>query len=228
MGLESHHGTRILFVYGSVRNDRTNWTRRPGRGGPGRGHPTAHGRRQHPHSGSRPPKLPAWVVPLPIGTSRPRTSWSAPLIRRWMPRACSGLTRPSTPRPASTSSSRSSCGSSGNGSRSCGRRCGCRSIPALSRSPLRGGRAVGWFVDALAPLAATHPGLDLRGLRSTCAPRLASSPMSGSPTSPGSAPDDAIEVMRTNATDSLVRAARAPEAITKRPRARFFFIESAV
>ncbi|WP_030174203.1 TetR family transcriptional regulator [Spirillospora albida] len=36
--------------------------------------------------------------------------------------------------------------------------------PEAGRPTLRGGRAIGWIEDALAPLAHTHPGLDIRRL----------------------------------------------------------------
>ncbi|MFB9625389.1 TetR/AcrR family transcriptional regulator [Nonomuraea helvata] len=39
--------------------------------------------------------------------------------------------------------------------------------PDTGQPPLRGGRAIGWIEDALAPLAHTHPGLDLHRLAVT-------------------------------------------------------------
>ncbi|NUW36804.1 TetR/AcrR family transcriptional regulator [Nonomuraea sp. SMC257] len=39
--------------------------------------------------------------------------------------------------------------------------------PGAGRQPLRGGRAIGWIEDALAPLRDTHPGLDVHGLAVT-------------------------------------------------------------
>lgn len=39
--------------------------------------------------------------------------------------------------------------------------------PGAGRPALRGGRAIGWIQDALAPLARTHPGLDIHHLAVT-------------------------------------------------------------
>lgn len=90
--------------------------------------------------------------------------------------------------------------------------------PRAERSPLRGGRAIGWFVDALAPLAATHPGLDLRELAVHLRSAAGIESYVWLTDVAGLGPDDAIEVLRTNARVLLSGVLAHPEAITKRPR----------
>jgi AcrR family transcriptional regulator len=71
--------------------------------------------------------------------------------------------------------------------------------PGAPRSPLRGGRAVGWFVDALAPLADAHPDLDLRLLAVHLRSVVGVEPYVWLRDVAGLDVDGAIEVMRTNA-----------------------------
>ena len=71
--------------------------------------------------------------------------------------------------------------------------------PRAERSPLRGGRAIGWFVDALAPLAATHPALDLRHVAIHLRSAAGIESYVWLTDVAGLSPDGAIEVMRTNA-----------------------------
>jgi len=71
--------------------------------------------------------------------------------------------------------------------------------PRAPRSPLRGGRAIGWFLDALAPLGVTHPDLDLRSLAVHLRSAVGIESYVWLTDVAGLTPDAALEVMRTNA-----------------------------
>ena len=70
--------------------------------------------------------------------------------------------------------------------------------PRAPRSPLRGGRAIGWFVDALAPLSATHPDLDLGALAIHLRSAAGIESYVWLTDVAGLSPEDAVEVLRTN------------------------------
>lgn len=87
-------------------------------------------------------------------------------------------------------------------------------LPGSEQPPLRGGRAVGWFVDALAPLAATHPALDLRRLAIHLRAVAGIESYVWLTDVAGLSADDAIEIMRTNATTLLPGLIARPDVMS--------------
>lgn len=75
--------------------------------------------------------------------------------------------------------------------------------PGSEQPALRGGRAIDWFVDALAPLATTHPSLDLRRLAIHLRSAAGIESYVWLTDIAGLTADDAVEVMRTNARTLL-------------------------
>jgi AcrR family transcriptional regulator len=77
--------------------------------------------------------------------------------------------------------------------------------PAAERQPLRGGRAIGWFQDALSPLADTH---DVRALAISFRAAAGIEPYVWLTDVAGLSPDDACATMRTT-VGCLLEAALA-------------------
>jgi AcrR family transcriptional regulator len=76
-------------------------------------------------------------------------------------------------------------------------------MPGAEQPPLRGGRAIGWFLAALEPLAATHPTLDLRRLAIRLRATAGIESYVWLTDVAGLSPDEAVEVLRTNAMTLL-------------------------
>ncbi|MGV1007890.1 MAG: TetR/AcrR family transcriptional regulator [Dermatophilaceae bacterium] len=75
--------------------------------------------------------------------------------------------------------------------------------PGAAQPVLRGGRAIGWFLDALAPLSATHPDVDVRrvAIRLRCAAGIEAYVWLTDVA--GLDGDDALQVLRANALQLL-------------------------
>ncbi|MGB8380390.1 MAG: helix-turn-helix domain-containing protein [Dermatophilaceae bacterium] len=86
--------------------------------------------------------------------------------------------------------------------------------PDAEPLPLRGGRAIGWFVNALAPLTTTHPNLDLRRLAVHLRSACGIEPFVWLTDVAGLSADDAIEVMRVNATTLLSGLIARPDVMS--------------
>ncbi|MDQ0768093.1 hypothetical protein QF031_000842 [Pseudarthrobacter defluvii] len=75
--------------------------------------------------------------------------------------------------------------------------------PGAARPTLRGGRAIGWYRDALAPLEAAGTGIDTAGLAVRLRAVAGIEPYVWLRDVAGLPPDQAFEVMRANALDIL-------------------------
>jgi AcrR family transcriptional regulator len=78
--------------------------------------------------------------------------------------------------------------------------------PDAGQPTLRGGRAVRWYEEALAPLAATHPALDLHALAVRLRAAAGIEPYVWLTGVGGLAPEAACAAMRQNALDILQAA----------------------
>ena len=84
-------------------------------------------------------------------------------------------------------------------------------LPGAEQPPLRGGRAIDWFLDALAPLEATRPDLDLRRLAIHLRSAAGIESYVWLTDIAGLPADQAIEVLRTNASTLLAGLTARPD-----------------
>ena len=141
-----------------------------------------------------------------------------PLILRSAPRPCSDRTCPPTPRLAFSSPSPEQLRIVRDWEPQLRASLRVSLLPGGEQPPLRGGRAVGWFVDALAPLAATHPTLDLRRLAIHLRAVAGIESYVWLTDVAGLSAEDAIEIMRTNATTLLSGLIAPPDVMSSHTR----------